>query len=522
MLHRTLALARGSTARRKPADRAMPAGCDAQGWARAGIALIKAGKPGEAAAALGEAVRLRPDFAVGHYNLGVALTEDGRPVEAAAALLRAVTIDPDFAAAWVNLASRLHGLAETAAAHEAACHAVRTGAALPEAHNVLGNVLHDLARFGEAAASYRRALALQPGHGGFLTNLARSLEAAGALEAALKVSDAAIAAAPDLPEARLGRATALLAAGDFARGWREYGARWRLKSTPMPPYPMPLWRGEPPEGRTILLHAEQGLGDTLQFVRFAPMVAARGARVVLRVQPPLLRLLQGLPGVDMVITDGQARPAIDLHCPLMNLGEIFVPSEAALAPAAPYLRADPALVAAHTVAAPGGALRVGLVWAGGARPGLPHVQVMDRRRSLTLAAFAPLAPLCQAGLIQLYALQLGAPVVAQAGLDIVDMSGQITDFADTAAIVAQLDLVISVDTSCAHLAGAMGKKVWLLTRFDACWRWMRGRDDSPWYPTMRIFRQAEPNAWERVVEEVADEVRKMFFFEKKNQKTFEL
>jgi hypothetical protein len=319
-----------------------------------------------------------------------------------------------------------------------------------------------------------------------------------------------------LPEAWLGRATTRLAAGDFARGWRDYAVRWRLKATPMPPYPMPLWTGEKPGGRTILLHAEQGLGDTLQFVRFAPMVTALGARVVLRVQPPLLRLLQGLPGVELVITDGQARPAIDLHCPLMNLAEIFVPDESALAPAEPYLRADPALVAAHPVQGASGALRVGLVWAGGARPGLPHVQVMDRRRSLPLTAFGPLAPLCQAGLIRLYALQLGAPAAAladaPAGLDIVDMSGAITDFADTAAIVAQLDLVISVDTSCVHLAGGMGKKVWLLTRFDACWRWMRERNDSPWYPTLRIFRQAVPNAWEGVIADVVEELRKIVLF----------
>jgi tetratricopeptide (TPR) repeat protein len=524
MPHRTRALGhanarRGPKTDRPVTDHATPPTGDAQGWSRAGIALIRAGRPGEAASALAEAVRLRPDFAVGHYNLGVALAADGKKMEAAVSLLRAVRIDPGFAAAWVNLATRLQELGETAAAHEAACHAVHTGPALAEAHNILGSVLHDLGQFAEAASSYRRALALAPGHGGFLTNLARSLEAAGALSAALSVSDAAIAAAPDLPEAWLGRATTLLAAGDFARGWREYAARWRLKATPMPPYPMPLWAGEEPAGRTILLHAEQGLGDTLQFVRFAPMVAARGARVVLRVQPPLLRLLQGLPGVELVITDGQARPAIDLHCPLMNLGEIFAPSEAALAPASPYLRADPALVAAHGLAAAGGALRVGLVWAGGARPGLPHVQVMDRRRSVALAAFAPLAPLCQAGLIRLYSLQPGAPADCPPGLDIVDMAGRITDFADTAAIVAQLDLVISVDTSCAHLAGGMGKPVWLLTRYDTCWRWMRGRADSPWYPTMRIFRQAAPNAWAGVIADVAVELRKMVRSKTKNPDT---
>ncbi len=450
------------------------------------------------------------------FNAGLACAAEGRHVDAAAAYLRAVRHDPGFAAGWVNLAGRLQVLGETQAALEAACMAVRTGPALAEAHHVLGTVLHDLGAFRDAVRCYRRALA-QGGGARFraaaLTNLGRSLEAEGDFTAAIAACDAAIALDSEMAEPRLGRATALLAAGDFRRGWPAYAARWRLPGASPPRMAMPLWCGEAVRGKTVLLHAEQGLGDTLQFARFATRVAARGARVVLMVQPALVRLLRGLEGVERVLALGEAWPEADLHCPLMDLPAILLRAVADLAPAGPYLRADPALIAARRLPRGGRAPHVGLAWAGERRAAVPHAAVMDRRRSLKLADFAPLAPLCRAEQVVLFSLQLGSPAAqlgaAPEGLRLVDAMQGVADFADTAAIMAQLDLVIAADTSCAHLAAGMGVPTWLLSRKDACWRWMRQRDDSPWYPSMRIFRQHTAGDWTSVIIHLAQSLSKL-------------
>jgi tetratricopeptide (TPR) repeat protein len=482
-------------------------------WSNLGNALAAVGDLAEALAALRRAAMLQPDSALVHFNLGNALAAAGQPINAIAALKRAVELDFGFAAAAVNLSTQLRGLGASEAAYATARLAVEADPALPHAHNALGNALHDLGRFAEASDCYRRTLALAPRHPAALTNLARSLEAAGELAAALQAAEQAVAAAPDLAEARLGRATALLASGDTARGWAAYRARWQLAATPMRPFAQPLWRGEALRDRTILLHAEQGLGDALQFVRFAPRVAAAGGRVILEVQPELVRLFAGLPGVQSVLPRGSALPAFDLHCPLMDLAEFFASDLKDLAPAEAYLRADPGLIDRWRLPQDGTALRVGLVWAGDARPELPHASVMDRRRSLPLAAFAPLAGIAATGRIRLFSLQVGAAAAqlrdAPPGLDIFPAVDGVADFADTAAIVAQLQLVIAVDTSTAHLAAALGRPVWLLSRFDACWRWMRGRADSPWYPTLRIYRQPRPNDWAPVLSDISADLARL-------------
>ena len=258
------------------------------------------------------------------------------------------------------------------------------------------------------------------------------------------------------------------------------------------------------DGRTILLHAEQGLGDSLQMARYAPLVAGRGGRVILEVQAPLVRLLRGLPGVAQIVAAGEALPAFDLHCPLFSLPLAFGTRLEAV-PAAPYLRADPVLVDAwrqRMVAGEG--LRVGLVWAGAARIG-PDV---NQERSI---APAQLAPLAEVPGLCFYSLQMheggAAAIPTVPGLTIHDLTADITDFADTAALVAQLDLVISVDTSTAHLAAGMGKPVWLLSRYNGCWRWLAERSDSPWYPSLTVFRQRQPSDWAPVMVEVAAALR---------------
>jgi tetratricopeptide (TPR) repeat protein len=473
-------------------------------WGNLGNALSALGRHQEAIAALRTARRLAPESAVGLFNLGNALSAAGKPAEAAQAYMAALVRRPDMAEAAVNLSSRLRQLGQPEAAHQAAQQAVNMAPALPQAQMALGTAQYDLGHFAAAEACLRAALAFHPGWALALANLGLVLAAQGRLDEALAAYDAAIARAPDEPQALFGRATCLLAMGDFARGWPAFAARSRMPETDKRGFRQKLWRGEAAEGRTLLVHAEQGLGDTLHFVRFAPLAAARwGARVILEVQAPLVRLLQGLPGLTRVIPRGAKLPGFDLHVPMLDLPGLFTPD---LAAEKPYLVADPLLVAANPLPPAPGKLRVGLVWAGQSRPDQPHAFAMDRRRSLKLQDFAMLAKLCREGAISLVSLQHGKPAeqlrAPPPGLEIIDGLAGISDFADTAAIVAQLDLVIAVDTSTAHLAAAMGKTVWLLSRFDACWRWMHGRSDSPWYPTLTIFRQERPNDWRGPIEAV--------------------
>jgi len=261
----------------------------------------------------------------------------------------------------------------------------------------------------------------------------------------------------------------------------------------------PRWEGEPLDGRTLLVHAEQGLGSNIQFCRYLNLIPP-GGRLLLAVQPSLVRLLSSLDGPATVMAIGDSLPRADLRCPMLSLPRVLGTNEVTDIPATiPYLHADPGAVARwqrRVGMLPG--LRVGLVWAGN-----PEDARMDRRRSMPLAALAPLADLPDVSLVS---LQMGraAQALPDASLGKVvhDWASELDDFAETAALIAALDLVISVDTAVVHLAGALGKPIWLLNRFDTCWRWLLGRDDSPWYPTLRQFRQAEPGKWGDVVARV--------------------
>jgi hypothetical protein len=257
----------------------------------------------------------------------------------------------------------------------------------------------------------------------------------------------------------------------------------------------------------LLLHAEQGFGDTLQFCRYASLVGAK-ARVILEVQPPLVRLCSSLAGVAQIVAQGEPLPAFDLHCPLMSLPLAIGTTLDTVPCEVPYLAAAPELVAGWRKRLAGlDGLRVGLVWAGSPRLELDS-SAMDRRRSITLATMAPLGEVSGVSFIS---LQKGEPAAqspdAALGLALHDFTASLQDFADTAALIEALDLVISVDTSVAHLAGALGKPIWLLNRFDTCWRWLLNRDDSPWYPQLRQYRQPSPGDWSSVMREVRDALR---------------
>jgi Tfp pilus assembly protein PilF len=421
--------------------------------------------------------------------------------------------------------SNLGAVFNTARCHEAAEQACRQSllsrpgywAALAN----LGMSLHRQQRYDEAVAAYVAALHANPGNSSACTNLAVCLNEQWRMAESLRMHDAAVRLAPDDAEVRNNRALALLMASNFEHGFAEFEWRWRAPT--MKPHGVAgqQWRGEPPAGRTILLHDEAGFGDTLQFVRYAPLLAGRGARVLLQVQPPLVRLVrQSFPGMAEVFARGEALPAYDLHCPMLSLPHGFGTRIDTVPSASPYLAADAA-----------GALRwrhrldeaslgqpcIGLVWAGASRPEMPDAFAMNRRRSLTLSQFAPLADVPG---VRFVSLQLNAAAESvPPGMTMLDPMAEMADFADTAALVANLDLVIAADTAVAHLAGALGRPVWVLSRYDACWRWLAGRQDSPWYPALRFYRQPRPGEWESVVAAVREDLR-MFFFEKKNQKTF--
>jgi len=472
----------------------------------------------------------------------VAFDQEGRLAEADALCRRILAAVPDqFDALHVlsHVCERAGRLEEAVAFGRKALNQRPKSV---ETMKTLGNALARLGRVDEAIARYEKALALDPRHFGVLNNLGMVLQAdwhfeqasacyqralaanpdfagtinnLGICELALQRPAAAIeqfrraqALEPDYAVAHYNEAVALLLAGDYASGWPKFETRWETPATKPGRYvgSLPLWLGDKEiVGKTILLWSEQGFGDTLQFVRYAPLVAARGARVILSVQAPLASLMKTLAGAVEVHAQGDELPAADFYCPLMSLPLAFGTTVETIPDRVPYLAADPVKAARwreRLEALPG--RRVGLVWFGSSRLAASAVNNPDRRRSLAIAELAPLAGVAGMSFVS---LQLGKPVWGAssppAGLVVHDWTAEIEDFSDTAALVAGLDLVISVDTSTAHLAGAMGKPVWLLNRFDTCWRWLLEREDSPWYPTLRQFRQPKPGDWNAVVASVA-------------------
>ena len=462
--------------------------------------LLAAGRRWTAAAAAFRRHLARaPGHAEAHFNLANALAAAGEPGAAVESYLACLRISPLYGPAHVNLAQTLRRLGFLDHARALAETAVRILPANPDAHTCRAGLCFDLGAYADAEAAYRAALALAPRHAGALTSLGNVLQATGRLTEARAVQEAACALAPADADAHFNLATTLLAAGEFARGWEEY--EWRLRRrTEIARDLGPAWSGEPLAGRTLLLHAEQGLGDTLQFVRYVPLAAARGGRVVIEVQPPLARLLAGVEGVAEVVSQGETLPPHDLQLPLLSLPRVFGTTLETVPAAIPYLPVAPAPVARWRERCPSPpGRRVGLVWAGGGHPEDIGAHLIDRRRSLPPAALAPLGAI---GGVAFVSLQKDA-AERPAALALLDPMGQVRDFADTAAVVGGLDLVIAVDTAVAHLAGALGREVWLLSRYDGCWRWLAGRADTPWYPAMRLYHQKRPGDWAEVIARVA-------------------
>ena len=445
------------------------------------------------------ALQLQPGFFEAAFNLAVVLQEMGQGEEAIACYRQALHLKPHYAPAWGNLGVALRDAGQNRDAIDCFRQALRCKPGIPDVLNNLGNALRAEEESVAAIACFRAALRRSPANAGIMANLGNALREVGRLDEAAETLQHAIQLQPDYAEAHWDLAVTRLLQGDFARGFAEYEWRWRRADFPPRQFAAPLWCGQSLAGRTLLVHAEQGAGDAIQFVRFAGLLAAHDARVVLECPRALVTLFESVDGVQRVIARGDPLPEFDWHVPLLSLPHRLGVTMDSLAAWVPYLRPPPDRRVPLPPASGGhrAALRVGLAWRG-------HPQHRnDGRRSISLAA---LEPLFTATGVAFYSLQV-APTADFAGEAIhqkalLNLEHLIHDFADTAALMAQLDLIIAVDTSVAHLAGALACPVWLLLPFAPDWRWLLDRDDSPWYPTMRLFRQPAIGDWTSVVQSV--------------------
>lgn len=465
-----------------------------------GIALKNTNHYPEAIAAFQQALALRPQYAEAWFNLGNTLQSLERWPDSIEAYRKAQEIGPPSHDVLNNLGLALWSMREFSAATVAHEKAVALKPESAEAYNNLGNDLLALGRHEEAAVKFKRAITLRPGYREALCNLGNVFVAQNRTDDAIEAYRHA-AADTAFPDADYNEALALLLKGDFAHGLPKYESRWASKSSGLKPrsYTQPRWQGEAIDGRTILLHSEQGLGDTLQFLRYIPLVAKRGAKIILCVQPPLQNLLAAFPGVDHVLTNNESPPPFDFYCSLLSLPLIFKTDLHSIPATVPYIAAQAVKTSLwREKLSVNHGLKIGVVCSGNPK----HKN--DHNRSLPLSSFAPLTAITGR---QLYVLQKELKPADMATVTISDafinLSHELTDFTDTAAIIANLDLVISVDTSIVHLAGAMGKPVWTLLPYAPDWRWMLGRSDSPWYPALRLFRQPAPREWAPVMAAVA-------------------
>jgi len=469
-----------------------------------GNALLLSGDVDAAIAELEAALKLVPDFPEAHNNLGMAYDDRRQFDQAAACYRRALELKPGYAEAHNNLGVALKAQGKVDEAIICFRRAVELNPDYAQAHYNLGNALRAQEKLDDASACYRRALELMPNRAEAHNNLGNALFGLLKLDEAEKHFNEAIRLQPEYDDAHLLRAMLYLLRGDFERGWKEYEWRWQTEkfAAGRRNFTQPRWDGRPLSGRTILLHAEQGLGDTLHFIRYVRLIAAQcGGSVVVECQPLLKRLLQASLGQVPVIGKGEPLPSFDVHCPLLSLPLACGTTMQNIPQHVPYLHADTNSSAhwRNRLGDEAGLLKVGVVWAGN------KSNKNDHNRSISLQTLAPLGGVPR---VRFYSLQKGEQAQQAseppAGIPLIDWTNELHDFADTAALVANLDLVISVDTAVAHLAGALGRPVWTLLPFAPDWRWLLDREDSPWYPTMRLFRQPAPGDWPGVITSVAD------------------
>lgn len=539
----------------------------ADAWHLLGALYVQAKRPAEAVEPIERAIALDPDNPTFYSHLGAAYGELGNHEQSLKHLRKAVQLDPNAATAHYNLGTALRNAEQIEPAIESFRRSAALDPKASETHFNLANALRDLKRYGEAETSYRAAIALRPNYIKALINLALVLNEVRRRDEAVAMLRSAIACEPnharaylnlgsilrdggrfdeavveleravaldpqsaeahnnlgtayqaraefdraaacyrralelnpELPDVHFSLGTQLLREGNLKQGFAEYDWRWKCRTFTPRVKDRPRWDGGPLEGRTILLHAEQGLGDTLHFVRYAELVQKRGGRTVVECQPPLVKLLASCRGIDQLVALGQPLPDFDVFCPLMSLPGVLGLEETELW-TGPYLTAEPQrLTLWGERLGPHDKFRVGLCWQGNPQ------HLFDMQRSLPLASFAPLTNIPG---VQLISLQKGSgsEQTASCGFAIDELGASLDAdgaFLDTAAVIQHLDLVIAADTAIAHLAGALGGPVWILVSAHGDWRWMANREDSPWYPSARLFRQEHLGEWQAAMEQVS-------------------
>jgi len=472
-------------------------------WISLGCVLRAAGRLAEAARCFEQAAALDPHSPEAYSNLGNALRELGRGEQALEPLRRALRLRPDFPEAALNLAAALEEVGRLEEAVELLGRELERRPGFAEARVNLGNILGKQGRLEEAAEQLRQAVGQKPELAAAWNNLGAIYERSGRPREAVACYREAVRRRPDFAEAHLNLGMACLLTGRFQEGWREYEWRLKLRGGPEGRFRRPVWEGSSPEGLRILLTAEQGLGDAIQFVRYVPLLAGRGAVVYLECAwrlAPLLRSVRGLAGI---VPAGSVPPDFDVHLPLLSLPRVFGTDLGDIPAEVPYLEAPREGIERwrRWIRRRSAGLSVGLCWASNAQGKNAAARSMRLER---------LAPLGRIPGLTFFSLQRG-PQAAEAaqppgGMRLEDLEAEAEGILDTAAAIAGLDLVISVDTMVAHLAGALARPVWTLLPFAPDFRWMLERSDSPWYPTMRLFRQPAPGDWDAVIGEVAREL----------------
>jgi Flp pilus assembly protein TadD len=466
-----------------------------------GLNHHRAGNLREAEAIYRKVLAAAPEHPAALHWLGVIARQTGHPDDEMQLLRRSIELNPNDATTRQDMGEALAARGMLAEAEQHYRAAATLNPDSPAIINDLSVVCHKQRRYAQALELVEQAIRLQPDLPQAHSNRGMSLTDLGRLDDAVRAFDESLRLRPDHTPTLLGKTRALFMAGQLLEAFTLYETRFRNPEVFYPKLTEPRWDGSDPAGRTILVVAEQGVGDTIQFVRYLPLLAARGANVILLCLPSCKTLSETIPGGIRVIASGEARPAFDAHVPVLSLPRIFGTTLQTIPAEVPYLAADSQRVARwrERIGGDGGRLKIGLAWAGSPS------HTSDRFRSMPLAQFAPLASVKD---VAWFSLQKGPGAEQLANLPpdmtIVDLASDFTDYADTAAAVAALDLVITVDTSVAHVAGALARPVWTLLSYEGEWRWLsRDRTDTPWYPTMRLFRQPEPGDWAAPVETIA-------------------
>ena len=468
-----------------------------------GAILGAHGDLNDAAACFEQALTLAPHYAEAHYNLGNVFSAQGKLDDAVACYQRALALGPDRPDFQNGLGNALRDQGKLEPAMACCERALALMPDYADAHYNLGNIFGDQGKLDDAVACYQRALGLRPDYADAHTNLIVTFRDQGRIDDAMACCKRALAFHPDSADTHFCDAYFRLLTGDLVEGWRKYEWRWLTKGVKPHGLTLPLWDGKDLRGRTILLHCEQGLGDNIQCVRFARLVKEKGGTVLLSCPPSLARLFKGVAGIDGIFPYGRDLPAYDVHAPLMSLPGLFQTTLDTIPAHVPYLQSDPARAAAwrDRLASYHG-FRVGVVWRSGpASEGY-------RKRSMTASQFTEFLGIPGLAVVSLQKDRTAGEIETLGDIpgSFFDASPFLEDFSDTASAMANLDLVITVDTSVCHLAGGLAAPVWTLIPFAHDWRWLLQREDSPWYPTMRLFGQPKIEDWQSVLERVRDEL----------------